>query len=123
MIILTRFIPKFNNIIAKSTSSRMHTRCQYQGWSDLALEADLPEGRNPSGGRYLPPPEGIWDQAARHEATSYPLQRTWDRVPTDQVNQGKQGKFRKLFPIREKQVFFSQNQGKKFKSGKFSNSG
>ena len=45
----------------------------------------------------------------------------WERdpnpkVPTDQGNQGIQGKFWRLFPvreIREKQVF-SQNQGKKF---------
>ena len=39
------------------------------------------------------------------------------RVPTDQGNQGIQGKFWRLFPvreIREKQGFFSQNQGKKF---------
>ena len=39
------------------------------------------------------------------------------RVPTDQGNQGIQGKFLRLFPvreIREKQGFFSQNQGKKF---------
>ena len=39
------------------------------------------------------------------------------RVPTDQGNKGIQGKFRRLFPvreIREKQGVFSQNQGKKF---------
>ena len=39
------------------------------------------------------------------------------RVPTDQGIQGNQGKFWRLFPvreIREKQGFFSQNQGKKF---------
>ena len=39
------------------------------------------------------------------------------RVPTDQGNQGIQGNFWRLFPvreIREKQGFFSQNQGKKF---------
>ena len=39
------------------------------------------------------------------------------RVPTDQGNQGIQGKFWRLFPvreIREKQGVFSQNQGKKF---------
>ena len=39
------------------------------------------------------------------------------RVPTDQRNQGIQGKFWRLFPvreIREKQGIFSKNQGKKF---------
>ena len=44
------------------------------------------------------------------------------RVPTDQGNQGKQGKFLQLFPvreIREKHAVLIQNQGKNFKSGKF----
>ena len=49
----------------------------------------------------------------RHEVKAY----SSIRVPTDQGNQGIQGKFLRLFPvreIREKQGFFSQNQGKKF---------